>query len=483
MRTLALLCLLTACGDVNASTDADLDGGHDAALDATPDGSRDAGEDAADDDAGARDPLRIADRSIVAWLRADRADPWWIEERIAPWPRVEGDRDPGRRAIVHDGTEVYAPGDDERLIDACLHASGQWTAVGVDAARRPFLVRGDHAGAIARAILDDPELAEDPRAWIETPSDTLRVGALSEASPSVDADGDDAVVALMSESHAILLHRWEFTEGAFVRGARALLSPARVATPFLPIGASYDNFDAVVAPYLVHLAVAPMGSAHEGRAFVVALADRGRIDRHNALMGTDLALLRSGPGEHPSDALVFGVDRDGSVRFTVVAGTVDREDEPFGIAASRERVAIVGRTRREPGRDNTELHAFIAQIDHQGRVLAAGTWDGARSALAQVAAFAPDGSLWVGGTHDWTQNPTGISLYEPGTPFLLAASAEGWIDRSATLATTRGHAELRALAVGDDVAAGGLENGPLTHTGDSDPSRIRSDAWASWSAR
>jgi len=50
------------------------------------------------------------------------------------------------------------------------------------------------------------------------------------------------------------------------------------------------------------------------------------------------------------------------------------------------------------------------------------------------------------------------------------------------LPPTSGHAELRALRVHTNAGAttlfvGGHEYGPQTHTGDGDPSLIRSDAW------
>lgn len=442
------------------------------------DGGVDARADVPVDDArpDAQPVLRRPDRAVVAWMDPEPNDSWWIEERIAPWPKVHGDRDPGRRAIVREGDEVWAPDDDERMIDACLHPSGEWTAVGVDAAMRPFLARGDATGLIVRRALDDPELPADPRAWIDEPPDALRVGALSESSPSIDADGEDVVVALTSEHHAVVAYRWRYAEGELARGPRTLLSPARVATPFLPIGASYDNFDAVVAPFSVHLVIV------EGRTFVAAFADRGRITQHNAVMRTSLELTRSPATlEHPSDAIVFGVDRAGVVAFTTVVGMLDRDDEPFGIAASSERIAIVGRSRREPGRDNTELHAFVAELDHQGEILDVRVWDGMKSAIAQTAAFSADGELWVAGTHDWSQNPTGISLYENGTPFVIRGLGE-WTDESSRVPATTGHAELRALAVGDVLAVAGLENGPLTHTGDGDPTRIRSDAFLGWSS-
>lgn len=427
--------------------------------------------------------MRVPDRAIVEWLPSSGSEPWWIEERIAPQPMVAGDRDLGPRAIVRAAPArevVWRPADSDRLTDACRHPSGEWSAVGVEADGRIFLARGDARGLFDRIVLDDPDLAGDSRAWLETPREVPRIGALSEASVSVAADGEDVVVTLMSEDFAVLAYRWRRESNAFVRGPRTLVSPAAYVTPYLPIGGSYDDFDAVVSPYQTRLAV-----DEEGRAFVAIFADRSRLDRHDAVFGTDLDLLRDQlhPRQNTSDALVLRIDRDGTVAFARVVGTVDVEDEIFGIAVGAERVAVLGRSRRELGRDNTELHAMISELTLDGEPLGTTTFDADGSALAQSAGYDAN-DLWVGGTEGWRQNPSGRSVFEPGAPFLVrltdAATGSRSIDRfDALVPHTTGHAELRAVRVEEaTLLLAGHENGPLTHTGDGDRSRIRSDAYA-----
>ncbi len=354
--------------------------------------------------------------------------------------------------------------------------------MGVDAERRVFLARGNGDRVLDRRLLDDPELVTDTRAWLGSPRDVLRVGALSEASVAVAADGEDVVVTLMTEDFAVFLYRWRREGGAFSRGPRTLVSPAAPASPILPIGGSFDTFSATVGPYLTHLALDA-----RGRAFVALFADRTRVARHNAVFGTSLSLLREriGPRENTSDALVSRVERDGSAGFTAVVGTPDVEDELFGIAAGEDRVAVLGRSRRELGRDNTELHAMVSELDLDGAPLGTTTVDARESGLAQSGAY--DGAeLWVGGSEGWTQNPSGRSVLTPGRPMLLrlrvGASARVVERFDAILPATEGHAELRALAVGrGGIFLGGHERGPLTHTADAERSLARSDAW--WCAR
>lgn len=430
-------------------------------------------------DAGPPDVVegRFPDRSIVRFVRA-APERWWIEERLAPQPRVVGDFDLGPRAIVRAVGEtrvtIWAPPESERLVDACARVDGTWTAVGIDAERRVFVAHGDVDGLVRRATLDDPSLRDEPLAWLNGPRDALRVSPLSEASPKIVCDGADTVVSLMSEDFAVLVYR--LSEGA---PRRTLVAPATGVTPYLPIGGSYDDFDAMVAPYVTHLALAP-----SGRVFVAWLADRTRVLHYNAAFGTELDLVRAElyPRQGTYDSFVAGVDRDGTRAFASVIGVPDVEDELFGLVAGPERVAVIGRHRRELGRDNVELHAMVSELDHEGRRAAVTSIDLEDSALAQTAAYDGD-ALYVGGTEGWRQNPSGRSVFTPGSPFLVRLHGPGRrvVERVEGVPTTSGHAELRTMIFAEDRRLiGGHENGPLTHTADADPSRVRSDAW--WAA-
>ena len=169
---------------------------------------------------------RFPDRSLVRFLRTSLHERWWIEERLAPQPRVAGDFDLGPRAIVRNVGDVrltvWAPSETERLVDACLRADGTWSGVGIDAGRRVFVVHGDLDGLARRATLEDPSLRDEPLAWLNGPRDALRVSPLSETSPKIVCDGADTVISLMSEDFAVLVYR--------LRGSaapqRTLIAPA-----------------------------------------------------------------------------------------------------------------------------------------------------------------------------------------------------------------------------------------------------------------
>jgi hypothetical protein len=437
---------------------------------------------------------RTSGQVVVSWLLADPAQPYWLEEELAAWPQRAGDRDLGPRRIMRGVAGappeiIYAPGDPDRLTAAVVHDRESWSAVGVDGERRPFLVRGRGHALLPRIVLDDPALAGDRASWNgDTPPTALRVGLLSEDSVRIAGTAEEVVVSLLSEDSAVLAYRFRWDGAQLVRGARTLVSPAMAEAPYLPDSPSYDNFDAVVNAFSARLAVTGSGVAYVAMALTYQ-----RMLRHNAVFGTSYQPLRSDQDRlnRPSDLLITRIERDGTRAWSRLAGTPDVDDEVYALATdAAERVAAVGRSRRERMRDNTEWHATITALDASGGVTAAVVFDTADSGIAQCAAFAPDGTLLVGGTEGWLQNPSGISLYQPGRPFLLRLGVDGArgpiepVRQGALLPRTEGHSELLALAVTEDLLwLGGLERGPLTHTGDADRSLVRADGWLSVTGR
>lgn len=426
---------------------------------------------------------RVSQRAVVAVVDSSPAEPWWIEEQLTGIQARPGDRDLGPRRLVRwrggPAVEVlYAPATEERLTAAVRHPSGDWSATVVAADRTIWLVRGSAAGDVrARIQLDDPELPGDRKAWDgASPPTQLLVALLTEDSVRIAAFGEQVVVSLTSYWSSVLSYRWSFQDGAWVRGPRTLLSPAAAISVYIPDTASYDIFDVMSNSWS-----GPLCTDAQGRAFLATWMMRTRLSGHNAAMGTALSLLRSGTPttDIPTDVMLTRVDPDGRRAFQIIVGTPDLEDEAYGIACGGDRVAVVGRYRRDPGRDNTELHLFAAAVTSDGQLLDALSFDAEGLGIAQSAAVAPDGAVLIGGTEGFTQNPVGYSVGSNGHPFLLR-----WLPGSGSAPTrlgvplTSSHAELRALSLRDGfLFTGGIENGPLTHTYDGDRTLLRGDGW------
>lgn len=435
---------------------------------------------------------RVSGRAVVAWLRTDADEPWWIEEELVALPNRAGDREIGPRSLVRmrpgsTPVTVFRATGDERLLSAVSHPSRAWTAALVDARGAVSLVRGNADGSIvARVAADDPMFAADRLAWFEggggPPTHTPVAPGRAEDSVRLAASGEDVLLTLTTYWGSALAYRWRFVDGAFVRGPRTLLAPANPLPVFIPDTASYDVFDAVTNPWSTHACVAP-----DGRAYVAIWVDHSRLQVLNAAWGTRLSLVRRDLTivERPSDILVTRVERDGARSLQLVVGTADVDDEPFAIACAADgRVAVAGRHRREPGRDNTEIHGFAAVIDGDRGTFVPRTFDGQQLALFQTAAFDARGALWLGGTEDWVQNPVGVSVGGQGRPFVVRWDArEPGEPERVTVAATRGHSEVRAIAVtgANDAALwlAGIEDGPVTHTFDGNRAALRGDGWVS----
>lgn len=432
---------------------------------------------------------RTPEQVVVSWLRFDPTEPVWLEETLAAWPQVAGDRDVGARQIVRRDAAgarhvLWVAPDADRITAAIVSDALIWVAAGVDADRRPFVARGDRDGLQSRMTLSDPGLPGDPNAWYGSdPPRALHVSSLSEDSVRIAGTVDQPFVSLVSDQSAVLAYALTWSgDGQFTVGPHTLVSPAMAQTPYLPIGASYDNFDAVVHDFSARLA-----STSDGDAYIAIPASAMRMRAHNRVFGTRFEPLRSDQDllNRPSDLLLSRVRRDGHVAWTALVGVPDVDDEIYALAVGpADRVALAGRTRRERGRDNSEWHISLHIVDGNGAWVHSQTYDAPDCAIAQSAAFVADGSLLIGGTANWLQNPSGISLYQNGKPLLLQVDIHGTAPgasirrRDDLLPRTAGHAELRALAIRDgQLWLGGLEHGPLTHTGDSDRSLIRADGW------
>lgn len=425
---------------------------------------------------------RSEGRALVRFVAVSRDEAIVLEERLAPWPELEGDRDPGVRRLVRvtfGGARhlLFEADPDERLLDAARHPSGELELLGIDLSRRPFLVRLRSDGTqLGRWTLEDPDLAADTDAWLgDSPPDALRVGSLSGDGARIAADGEGSVVAVFTESNAVLVYRlgWNGTEP--VRGPRTLVMPATTITPFLPIGGSYDVFDAIVNWFLVHLDVDP-----QGRAYVATFVNPNRLLRQNTVFGTSFEARKTDGdrSNRPSDFLLTRIDRDGSIGFATVGGAFDVDDETYAIRAGASSVAVVGRARRYRGLDNTEWDAHLAVFGTDGTERVSLTYDAVDSAIGQAVDFGPDGELYVGGTEAWAQNPDGFSLFDEGRPFLARLVGAELERLDAALPATRGHAELRDLRVHEGgLFLLGLEKGPLTHTGDADRALVVADGF------
>ncbi|HVP60939.1 MAG TPA: hypothetical protein VMT11_10295 [Myxococcaceae bacterium] len=352
--------------------------------------------------------------------------------------------------------------------DAALHPSGAVSAVLVDTDFGVWLARlAPDLALLELAQLVDPAVATDPfpDAGFPPPT-TLTANSLPRDSVRTAADGEDAVVAVITPLESVLLYRIAFTT-RWEAPRRTLVLPVTPHTPFLPIGGTFDTFGAMWSSFGPLLDVDP-----DGNAYLAFWANPGIRRSHAAFTGDDLAPVSPERFSQDSDVLLEKFDRSGARQWSRLIGTVN-EDEPYALRATTSEVAVVGRARRFPGFDNTFWDAFLSVSGGDGTVRPTRRFELDASSILLAVDALPNGGWVVGGSEGWAQNPEGLSVLSFGTKLLAEVpAADADLVRIGLPAGPR-HNEIRTVLAGPSgIWFGGHEDGPVMHTGDGDPSQI-----------
>jgi len=446
-------------------------GKHDAA-----DASADAGErDAADAPADEAPFVKIPGWSVRKRMRAPSGGEILLEQVLMSFV-VD---DPGRSRIEHLGPNGVADRSFDApeaafLTDFCVHPSGEISALLVVGAERSVaLVRLDASlSPLSVTPVHDPEvphdLPPDPPSDPGGPTDLFVNGLATDAARIAPA-GEDVVFVIYTTRSSVVAYRSSYTNRAWSTPARTLVEPPQYVTAFLPIGGSFDTFGAIVDWYRAYL-----DTDEEGNAFVAVWAHPLKITAHVNAFHDGLAPLRSGfPHVSDSDVILTRLGRDGKRAWSRVIGT-ENEDEPYAIRAARGEVAVVGRSRRFPGNDNTVWDAFFSVSTASGTLIGSRAIALDASSILLAVAARPDGTWVAGGSDGWSQNPEGLSIGDGKKLLLELTSVEADPVKRSLPAGPR-HNEVRTVSVdGARIRYGGHEDGPSMHTGDADHSLIRS---------
>jgi hypothetical protein len=468
-EALGLACLLFACGSDPAGSGASrpvVDAGPDTGVHSAPDAGTDAGSDAGPEVEGP------AFEQILGWsvrrrMRGAAGNDVALEEQLASFTVAAFGASRIQRIDAAGSRSWNAP-DGLLIEDAALHPSGAVSAVLVDADFGVWLARlAPDLTLLQLAELEDPAVATDPfpDAGIPAPT-TLIANSLPRDSVRAAADGEDLVVAVTTTLESVLLYRVSFTTG-WEAPRRTLVMSASHHIPFLPIGGSFDTFGAMWSSFRTLLDVDP-----DGNAYVAFWADPRKLRLHREFTGDDLQPLSPDRFSRDSDVLLEKFDRTGARLWSRVVGTLN-EDEPYAIRAAASEVAVVGRSRRVPGEDNTFWDGFVAVSGADGSVLPARTFQLSASSIFLAVDRRPDGGWVVGGSDSWSQNPSGLSVFGSGVKLLAELpTPDADLVRVALPGGPR-HNEIRTVLGGaPGIWFGGHEDGPVMHTGDGDLSQI-----------
>jgi len=238
-----------------------------------------------------------------------------------------------------------------------VHPSGEISAIVVSVDRLISVVRlGADLSELGALEIHDPDVAQDPHAAEAGASDLLG-NSLAQDPARIGANGENVFAVVVSSINAVLGYRLSFAQGAWSTPVRTLIEPPVGLTPFLPIGGSFDTFGAMTAWFR-----APLDLDEDGNAYVVTWANPKRIRAHVALFDDGLTPVPGdpdAPGATDADLLLTKLDAAGERLWSRVIGS-EHEDEPYAIRARGGSVAVVGRSRRFPGFDNTVWDALLS---------------------------------------------------------------------------------------------------------------------------
>lgn len=429
------------------------------------------GDNARPDDAGIPAwPLTVTlDRSAVR-VASTPDHVIWLEEtlagigRYAPGPRRM--RTVDRRSFAETVWEPAAPA---RIADAVVHPSGSVSVALVGDDYRLTLVRLDRGlVVISQTPVVDPEIAGDPPIVPGMPATELLINGLTAEAVRLAALGEDTLVAALTAQNSLIAYRMQHTGEQFAMTWRRLIEPAVALEPVLPTGGSYDTFGAIAAWFRPSLAVDPAG-----HSYLAVWAAEVRVLAHNTAFREQLTPLFTGPGESDSDVLITKLDGTGARQWTRVIGA-RYEDEPYALAAENERIAIAGRSRRNPGRDHSQWDPWLAVLDPAGQVLASRALPFDASGILLAIDLDERGRIAAGGSDGWTQSPDGLSIVSDGHKLLFTLEGPGAVPQRIALEPGPRHSELRSVElIADGIWFAGHQDGPLTHSGDADPQQIR----------
>lgn len=447
---------------------------NDASTGSSGDGAADSGNaaDSSDTTDAGTDFVRIPDWSVRKRVQSASQSEVVLEEVLASFADALPAKTRVRTLPSRSASEqTWSTPDGAYISDFCRHPSGDVSAIVIELDRTVSLVRlSPRLEPTAIMTIHDPDIASDPNVSDSGALDLLANGVAPDTA-RIASVGEDVVATVDSSWNSIIAYRAGLNNGAWSVPKRTLIEPPVGLTPFLPIGGSFDTFGAMFDWFRSMLDV-----DEAGNAYVATWANPRRIRVHAATFGDGATPLPGDPSDPTagdSDVLVTKMDRDGARVWSRVVGTT-HEDEPYALRSRLGVVAVSGRARRLPGFDNTTWDAFVSVLSTDGVLVGTRAIPLDASSIFLAVDVTPTGGLVLGGSDGWTQNPDGLSVLSFGTKLLLDLPTFDAAPVRLLLPAGPRHNEIRTVIANPTrIAFGGHEDGPVMHTGDSDPSLIR----------
>jgi hypothetical protein len=369
-------------------------------------------------------------------------------------------------------TVTYAPPAGWSLADFAVHPSGDVSVVltTAKAVRVARLDRGAHVRTDApftdAAAAQDPYFAFD----VSVKDDDALQPVLMHDAARLAPLGEGLALVLRTGRNAVVAYRLDLDgDGAYATTWRTLVEPgSSIDGVFLSSG-SFDTFGQLANHVGLQVDADARGTLAVGltespfRNFV--------FQAHTAYFGEPIGAQ--------AGALVTRITMNGERLGTTVIDT-QQLSELHGLRATASGFVLLGRVRTAARADGSGWDAYVATIAADGRVGAYRIVDVDRGDILFDAVMTPSGRYLALGTTGYVQNPSGASISEDTQPLLLVLDADGSVVQRVDLADGPRQDQLRTLVSFDGRwIAGGMRNGPGTHSGDAQPRLIRADGYLS----
>jgi len=356
------------------------------------------------------------------------------------------------------------------LIDFALHPSGEISLVLATDTQLRLQRRGSDGRLIADMTLTDPEAPTDPFIGNSTPvTDPQSLVPLgTRDAVHLAPVGEDLLIAYRTGLNAVIAQRLTYNGGAdFERRWRTIVEPG---VPIDRIRLTSGTFD-------------PFGSLDNQWQLVLDVDPQGRSAIAVSLGGTDLPKGHSEYFSEPLDpALVSGamvtmLDANG---HRVGATPVDTGviSEVHAVRWAGDSILVAGRMRTTLREDGGGWDGYLARVNPVNRTTQLQALDFDRGDVILDLAPLDDGRIAIAGSTAYVQNPTGASISETAEPLLAMLPATPGPAQRLPLPAGPRHNQVRTVAAWlQGWVIGGLQNGPGTHSADSNPTLLTCDGF------
>lgn len=292
--------------------------------------------------------------------------------------------------------------------------------------------------------------------------DTIDVSRIASQANQVGLVARNAKGTLYAERYRESNNKWS-------PSVQVPLSRPGIVLRIRMTGGSYDVMGQLVNRYKVHAAFQDDGTLLAGSSVLLE-----ELQQAHELFQDDLQLPDESASPRSIWAFVVGIDS--------VGNRLRPQTVPLGerilfqsLIAPNDQIYISGLVRDYDNDKQGDSHLQLIDL---------GKWETTidvkpASGAAQALAYSPYVGLIVGGSWNWEQNPTGLSI-SGGENFI------GVFDQQTnTLIDTfdmpvyAKRSETRSLTIVDEtiLCAGGMKAGPGTHTADNDLAKVKGDGF------